>query len=672
MKKQLRDFFKFAENLKNVTSLKSKTNRNILFLFVILSGVLVQAQGPGCPNVNAGPDVTLDCDDSCTELTASFLNTGETSDYEATSIPYDPPFPFTGGTPVSVNTDDVWSETIPLPFEFCFYGENYTEFLIGSNGVMTFDTVDNEPGGFCDWSFSESVPNPNLISAAIFGAYMDIDPSVGGSGTINYAFFGEAPCRTLVVNFPSIPYFSCNNQSMTSQIVIYETTNVVEVYMEERTSGCSWNSGNAIIGLQNVGGTQGIAAPDRNTGDWSASQEAWRFTPSGESNVDFVWLDADGVEIATTTTIEVCPTQTSDYTAQATYTLCNGEVIVETDTVTVTVDGAISLDLGSDQSFCDVSSFEIIPSITGADPSEVSYLWSTGETSPTITVSSTGTYSLEVTFENCTVTDTINLEFNESPILNLEGDLETCFESEVLLDATPTNAPVEDATFVWTFNGEVLPETDPIIEAVDFGNYTVVVTVGECSTEFTVIVGPRGDLEVTLGDDITGCTTEQVTLTANTSEEGVSYQWLLNGDVIEEQSSSSITITLPATVSNMADIYTVIITKGDCTGSAEIEARSLNCIISEGLSPGGSGGLNDNLDLEFLANRSGIESLQIFNRHGRIVFEQNNYVNEWFGQTDEGDELPTGTYFYVINFSTEDSQYGNQKTGWIYINRDSN
>ncbi len=122
----------------------------------------------------------------------------------------------------------------------------------------------------------------------------------------------------------------------------------------------------------------------------------------------------------------------------------------------------------------------------------------------------------------------------------------------------------------------------------------------------------------------------------------------------------------------MADIYTVLITKGDCTGSAEIEARSLNCIISEGLSPGGSGGLNDNLDLEFLANRSGIESLQIFNRHGRIVFEQDNYVNEWFGQTDEGDELPTGTYFYVINFSTEDSQYGNQKTGWIYINRDSN
>ncbi len=672
MKKQLRDFFKFAENLKNLTSLKSKTNKNFLILFVILSGVMVQAQGPGCPNVDAGPDVTLDCDDSCTELTASFLNTGETSDYEASSITYDPPFPFTGGTPVSVNTDDVWSSSIPLPFEFCFYGENYTEFLIGSNGVITFDTNDNSPGGFCDWSFSESVPNPDLISGAIFGAYMDIDPSVGGSGTINYAFFGEAPCRTLVVNFPSIPYFSCNNQTMTSQIVIYETTNVVEVYMDERTAGCSWNSGNAIIGMQNVGGTQGLAAPGRNTGDWSASQEAWRFTPSGESNVDFVWLDSDGVEIGTTPTIEVCPSQTSDYTAQATYTLCNGNVIIESDTVTVTVDGAISLDLGLDQSFCDVSSFEIIPSITGADPTDVTYLWSTGETSPTITVSESGTYSLEVTFENCSVTDSIALEFNESPATELGGELETCFETQVLLDATPSNIPVEDVTFIWAFEGEVLAETEPVIEAVDYGTYTVVITSGDCSTETTVVVVPRGDLEVTLGEEINGCTLEEVTITASTSEEGVTYQWFLNGELLEGQTSSSITINLPATVSNMAELYSVTITKGDCTGTAEVEVSALNCIISEGLSPGGSGGMNDNLDLEFLASRSGIESFQVFNRHGRIVYELDNYVNEWFGQTDEGDELPTGTYFYVINFSSEDTQYGNQKTGWIYINRDSN
>lgn len=224
----------------------------------------VWSQAPGCPNVYAGEDVQLDCDTDCTDLTATFLETGETTSYSVGSITYDPPFPFTGGTPVSVNLDDTWSQIIPLPFEFCFYGVNYTQFIIGSNGVVSFDTNSNPPGGFCPWSFSAPIPSPSLISGSINGAYMDIDPSVGGSGTINYAFFGEAPCRTLVVNFPDIPYFgsACVGMRMTSQIVIYETTNVIEVYIEDRPSGCSWNSGNAVIGIQNIGGSQGITPPE--------------------------------------------------------------------------------------------------------------------------------------------------------------------------------------------------------------------------------------------------------------------------------------------------------------------------------------------------------------------------------------------------------------------------
>ena len=55
---------------------------------------------------------------------------------------------------------------------------------------------------------------------------------------------------------------------MTTQIVIYETTNVVEIYLENRSDACSnWNSGNAVIGLQNQNGTDGISAPNRNTGN---------------------------------------------------------------------------------------------------------------------------------------------------------------------------------------------------------------------------------------------------------------------------------------------------------------------------------------------------------------------------------------------------------------------
>lgn len=675
MKKQLRDFFKFAENLKILSPTKTIINKNWILFVLLFSGFMMQAQQPGFPFVDAGPDVILDCDDPCTDLTANYFDTGETTSYEVVSINYAPPFPFTGGTSVSVNTDDLWSQIIPLPFDFCFYGTAYTNFLIGSNGVVTFDTVSNTPGGFCPWAFSASIPSPSLISASINGAYMDINPAVAGSGIINYTFFGEAPARTLVVNFPNIPYFgsACTGLSMTSQIVFYETTNIIDVYIENRPSGCSWNSGNAVIGIQNVGGTQGITPPGRNTGDWSATNEAWRFIPNGNSNVDFVWLDSNGDIIGTTLTIQVCPTETSVYTAQATYTNCNGDVVIETDTVTVTFGGgAVSVDLGEDRSFCDVASFEIVPTITGADPGDVTYLWSTGATTPTITVSETGTYSVEITFENCTASDSVFIEFNESPAIDLGSDFETCFENPVFLDATPFNYPAASATYQWTFNGAPLAANTAVIEATEYGTYAVTVTVGDCSSQDMVVITPRGDLTVSLGDAVSGCTAEVKTLTANTSEQGVTYSWFLNGNPIEGQTSNSITITLPITPSVISDVYSVLISKGDCTGFAEVEVTALNCIISQGLSPDGSPGFNDRLDLTFLANRTGIENFQVFNRHGRVVYQQNNYVNQWVGQSDEGDKLPSGTYFYVINFSAQDAVYRTTKTGWIYVNRDAN
>ena len=279
---------------------KVNFKKNLLAFFSLLAiSFSAFSQGPGCPNVYAGEDIVLECGVPCTDLTASFLDTGETTSYEVSSITYDPPFPFTGGTPVSVNTDDIWSPAIQLPFDFCFFGETYTQMVIGSNAVVSFDLANNEPGDYCDWSFDDPIPSPNLFLTTIFGPYMDVDPSVQGSGFINWAVFGESPCRTMVVNFPNITYFgsACPNLSLTSQIVIYETTNVVEVYVQDRPSGCTWNDGNAVLGIQNQNGTVGYTAPGRNTSDWAATNEAWRFTPNGASNVAFSWLDSMGTVI---------------------------------------------------------------------------------------------------------------------------------------------------------------------------------------------------------------------------------------------------------------------------------------------------------------------------------------------------------------------------------------
>ncbi|NNM09587.1 MAG: gliding motility-associated C-terminal domain-containing protein [Flavobacteriaceae bacterium] len=654
---------------------------SIFFLFFV-SNVAI-AQGPGCPNVDAGPDIELDCGIDCVDLTASFLQTGETTSYEVTSIDYAPPFPFTGGTPVSANTDDVWSPIIPIPFDFCFFGETYSEMIIGSNGVVAFDFTqsDTQPLGFCQWSFepNETIPDPvELFRTTIFGAYMDINPAVAGSGQINFEVFGEAPCRTMVINFPEVPYFSCTNLIMTSQIVMYETTNVIEVYIEERSDQCpTWNDGLAIIGIQNQDGTVGFTPPDRNTGNWQANEEAWRFTPNGTSNVMFSWLDAQGNVLGTDTTINVCPDdQVSEYTAQAVYTNCNGDVITETDTVTVTKIANFTLDLGGDQSLCDVASYDITADVQGIDPSLATYLWNTGETTQTITVTQSGTYSCEVTYEDCTLTDSALIELNESPIIDLGDDFGTCFDGTIILDASPSNFDPAEATYEWSLNGIVLSgETSPTLVVIEVGTYSVFVTVGTCTSNDTIVITPRTDLEVSLGDDFKSCPNEPQTLTAETSETDVTFQWLLNEEVLEGETGNTLEFMLEEGVMGI-QTYTVIITKGDCTGSDEIDIETYdigNCVISQGISPNGSPGFNDELDLEFLSDRAGgILQLQIFNRLGGLVYQKSNYLNEWVGQSDDGNELPTGTYFYVIDLASEDSVYGMQATGWIYLNRDAN
>ena len=37
-------------------------------------------------------------------------------------------------------SDDVWSGTVNIGFTFSFYGQNYTQCVIGSNGLVSFNT----------------------------------------------------------------------------------------------------------------------------------------------------------------------------------------------------------------------------------------------------------------------------------------------------------------------------------------------------------------------------------------------------------------------------------------------------------------------------------------------------------------------------------------------------
>lgn len=407
--------------------------QNIPIVFCLFLSLSVFPQGPGSLFVNAGTDVTIECgQDPCTDLTATFLETFETfsNNYSVNSIPYNPPFPFSGlANSLNPDIDDAWSPVDNLPFDFCYFENIETQFQVGSNGVIRFDVDPGDTGGGSNaWSFDSDLPNnveDALAEANIFLPGHDIDPAVSSSEEIGYEVLGTYPNRVLVVAYFEVPMFSCNSLLATQMVVFYEFSNVIEVYIQNKPSCPSWNDGNAALGIQNNDGNIAFVPPGRNTSDspWTTADEAWSFSPAGAPTYEFAWLDEGGNVIGTNATINVCPTNgITTYTARATYTNCNGDVVVLTDEVEVTLNtaGNITVDLGPNQAFCDTPSYEIVPEITG-DTSGATYLWSPGgETTPTITVTTSGTYTLEITKEGCTVSDSVDILFLTSPNCTVE------------------------------------------------------------------------------------------------------------------------------------------------------------------------------------------------------------------------------------------------------------
>ena len=339
------------------------------------------------------------------------------------------------------------------------------------------------------------------------------------------------------------------------------------------------------------------------------------------------------------------------------------------DEVNISMPGLIAVDLGTDQEFCDVTSFEIIPTIVGNN-SNANYLWSTGETTPTIVVNTTGNYSVAIIAESCEVTDSVLLLFGETPLFDLGEDIETCFENDIVLDATPSNMDPNDVTYLWSTGA-----TSPSIIVTEIGNYSVMASFGNCEVENSITISGRTDLNVSVNDDFKSCVGEEWTLTANTSEEEVNYQWYLNEDLIVGETNSTTTFVVGDNFSGNEN-YSVVISRGTCLGTDDVNIELYNvsnCVITQGISPDATPEFNDYLDLEFLSDRvGGITNLQIFNRYGTIVFNKNNYINEWKGQDKNGNDLPTGTYYYVIDFASADDVYGPQTSGWIYLNRTGN
>jgi len=182
------------------------------------------------------------------------------------------------------------------------------------------------------------------------------------------------------------------------------------------------------------------------------------------------------------------------------------------------------------------------------------------------------------------------------------------------------------------------------------------------TTALDLIVSPLADTTIDTSSMYEVCpnATSPITITAtgnNYSESEVTITWYRDGVVIPGQTSLTLNNVL------LAGTYTIEVAfnNSSCPSTSEdVEVGELeSCVIPQGISPNGDN-KNDFFDLSSFD----VQSLEIFNRYGTKVYAKTNYTNEWFGQSQDGDELPVGTYYYVMKY-----QGGKVKTSWVYINR---
>lgn len=531
-----------------------------------------------------GQVINLLCNQVCSTLVFQVPHIKSTDDYVLTTIPYNP-YPYTIPTSTeitSIYVDDTYSGVQSMPFSFCFYGTTYSQFVAGSNGLITFDLSNQAP---CGNSYNQTFPipyisnnicssnNPYYPKASIMGIFTDLYPVAAASPPdrkIAWHIEGNAPCRKLVMNYYHVGMFgngnysaggtNCNSLNPTTfQIVLYESTGLIDVNIEKKQCNATAGTGyNAILGIQDFTRLKAVAAPGKNATIWNENNTAYRFIPSGNTSQFVIaeMLDMSGNVIATADTLTTVqglldvrfqnfciPAGSTQYVVRTQFAACDNpaNVLTSLDTVTMNRTNSLNATATMTAATCGPPDGTITVNVpAGIGTAPYTYVLdggppvTTGNTYTYLGVAS-GTHTIVVTDASSGCTSTINIT------VSLTGNI------AINTSTTPTACTgVNDGKIIITTAGGTGPYTFSLdggaptagtlpftFNGISAGTHTVVVNdLGTgCNSgpiTVTVAVGPG------IGGNATSTASSCIgvnngTITANATSGVAPYTWSLDG-----------------------------------------------------------------------------------------------------------------------------------------------
>lgn len=278
-------------------------------------------------------------------------------------------------------------------------------------------------------------------------------------------------------------------------------------------------------------------------------------------------------------------------------------------------------------------------------------------TNNNILLNKAGSYTVQYTDEKgcASFSDPVIIKVLEPlPVKITASDTLICSGSKksVTLKATPGFA-----TYEWP--GGINTDSLVINSA---GSYTVIVNSAKgCQSEATIEIIEAPAVEILLYSPIyfddynitkKGAKDGSIDLTVSGGSPEFSYEWS-NKETKQDISG------LPT------GTYKVVVTdtKG-CTAVDSIFLKEPEAIKLPNAFTPNSDGYNDFYIIKGIQGYPG-NQVTIFNRWGNEVYSKKDYVNDWNGISNDGKELPDGTYFIVVDLNDN----GKLMEGFIDLRR---
>jgi gliding motility-associated-like protein len=406
-------------------------------------------------------------------------------------------------------------------------------------------------------------------------------------------------------------------------------------------------------------------------------------TASGANT--YSWTPSTGLSATTGATVIASPSATTTYKVIG--TAVGG--CIDSATVTVTVgDGLDGGSIAASQTICKGTAPAALTSVTAASGGSgtYTYQWQMSTDNITFTdiagATSAGyapgdltatTYyrrkAKDAVTEDLSNTVTITVSEAAKPTLTAGGATSFCAGGRVVLNASAATS------YVWYKNGTVITgATTQSYTATEAGRYVVITTntdncKSDSSAAVTVLVNDPPAAPASISGDTLVIARYPYTYTATPSAGATSYIWTLPSG----WSGTSTTNSINATSGTNSGTISVIAVANGCNSPAttlNVRVKYDNVTIPDVITPNGDG-FNDRW---VILRPNGMKvSVTIFNRWGQQVYKNADYRNDWNGTGTGGflgNNLPNGTYFFVVELSGAGINGKDVKKGSLTLKRD--